>query len=112
MVSHLNRMLYIYNDGALLIFVTCPLSHMHGYVFYVHSAPALRVGVCHCWNFHLPTGIVDSSGIEFFYTKQKPLFEAGGISIAIPIVPLMLIPPKNEFFRHSATCLPSCTNKV
>ena len=75
--------------------------------YYVH--------ICAAAAFHVdavPAGIVDSSGIEFFYTKQKPLFEAGGISIAIPIVPLMLIPPRVEFFRHSATCLPSCTDKV
>ena len=85
---------------------------MHGYVFYVHSAAAFHVGMFLMLFCILPTGIVDSSGIEFFYTKQKPLFEAGGISIAIPIVPLMLIPPKNKFFRHTATCLPSCTNKV
>lgn len=57
-------------------------------------------------------GIVDSSGIEFFYTKQKPRYEAGGISVALPIIPLMIIPPKMDIFRHSATCLPSCTDQV
>ena len=77
-------------------------------IMFICAAAAFHVDAV----LHLPAGIVDSSGIEFFYTKQKPLFEAGGISVAIPIVPLMLIPPRAEFFRHSATCLPSCTDKV
>ena len=58
------------------------------------------------------SGIVDSSGIEFFYTKQKPLYEAGALSIAQPIIPVMIIPPRDEFFWHTATCLSSCTDKV
>ena len=87
---------------------------MHAWLcIYFHSSTAFHVHGCvPIAVLHLPVEIVDSSGIEFFYTKQKPLFEAGGISIAIPIVPLMLIPPKDKLFRHSATCLPSCTDKV
>ena len=55
---------------------------------------------------------MDSSGIQFFYTKQKPVHEAGGISVAQPIIPLMIIPPNADRFMHSATCLPSCTDQV
>ena len=57
-------------------------------------------------------GIVDSSGMEFFYTRQKPRHLAGTLSVSVGVVPVMIIPPNAEKFSYTTTCSSSCTNRV
>ena len=59
-----------------------------------------------------PGGIVDSSGMEFFYTRQKPKHLAGTIGMSLGTSPVMVIPPNSENFTYTTTCSSSCTNKV
>lgn len=56
--------------------------------------------------------IVDSSGMELFYSTTRPVHLAGSLSISVPIIPLMIIPPGANRFSYTATCIPSCTEKV
>ena len=59
-----------------------------------------------------PGGIVDSSGMEFFYTHQKPRHLAGTLSVSVGVVPVLIVPPKAEKFSYTTTCSSSCTDKV
>ena len=60
-----------------------------------------------------PTGgITDNSGMEFFYTKQKPKHLAGTLTVSFGAIPALIIPPNAEDFTVRTTCASSCTNAV
>ena len=59
-----------------------------------------------------PGGIVDSSGMEFFYTKQKPKHLAGTLTVSIGVIPTLIIPPNADDFTVRTTCASSCTDQV
>jgi hypothetical protein len=61
---------------------------------------------------HLPTGIVDSSGIEFFYTSTRRQHNAAILIVGHHITPSMMIPPRAEEFIVAAECSSQCTSMV
>ena len=68
-------------------------------------------GCCNLISYSL-SDLVDSSGMEFFYTKMAPTHEAGGISISFPVGPLLVVPPRVERFDYTVFCLGSCMERV
>jgi hypothetical protein len=63
--------------------------------------------------YHIITGVVDSSGIQFFYTSEPPQFEAGILNLGHLIFNnLMVIPPRTERYDIIGKCTPECTSQV
>ena len=58
------------------------------------------------------SGIVDNSGMEFFYTLQKPTHLAGTVTVSIGVLPVLIIPPNADDFTVRTTCASSCTDQV
>jgi len=58
------------------------------------------------------TGIVDSSGIRFFYTDQSPEQNAAFLPIGHDVVGHMIIPPHVERYTVNGYCSQRCTNAV
>lgn len=61
---------------------------------------------------HLHSGVVDSSGMRYFYTTEEPEILAGAISFGHNVVPYMFVPPKSRNFTITGICSPDCTNSV
>ena len=57
-------------------------------------------------------GVVDSSGMRFFYTTEAPQQLASALSLGHHVVPSMLIPPGQKNFTISAVCSADCTSGV
>ena len=66
----------------------------------------------HYDNQQLVSGVVDSSGMEFFYTTQEPVHRAGVLSMGSAVNPIMLIPPQQEELIISGFCSASCLDRV
>eukprot|EP00731_Ephydatia_muelleri_P012124 Em0006g1018a len=62
----------------------------------------------HYDNPELHSGIIDSTGFEFFYTETPPAHEAGILAVGHMITPLMVIPPNAKSFSIFALCGASC----
>ena len=58
------------------------------------------------------TGVVDSSGMRFFYTRNKPTYEAGSFAVGASVSPLSIIPPNQESFIIYGLCSMKCTDEV
>ena len=59
-----------------------------------------------------PNGIVDSSGMEFFYTQQKPTYLAGTVTVSVGAIPILAIPPLADDFTVKTTCGSDCTKAL
>ena len=57
-------------------------------------------------------GVVDSSGLEFFYTNTKATHEAGLLPIGHRVSPIMLIPPNTTEYEIVGFCSGECTKQV
>ena len=57
-------------------------------------------------------GIVDSSGLRFFYTTEEPEQRAGIIMMGHDVTRHMLIPPRTQNFTITGICSIDCTNTV
>lgn len=57
-------------------------------------------------------GLTDSSGLQFFYSKQPPSHMAGGLSFGYPITPDLVIPPGAVNFTIPAICSAACLERV
>ena len=65
--------------------------------------------------FHLCSlfaGILDSSGIEFFYTSTPRQHDAGILNVGHVVTFSMIIPPNAADFSIFGLCPASCTNQV
>ena len=65
--------------------------------------------------FHLCSlfvGILDSSGIEFFYTSTPRQHDAGILNVGHVVNYLMIIPPNAADFSILGLCSANCTNQV
>ena len=65
--------------------------------------------------FHVYTlyiGVLDSSGIEFFYTSTPRQHDAGILNIGHAVTFSMIIPPNAADFTIFGLCPASCTNQV
>ena len=58
------------------------------------------------------SGVLDNSGLRFFYTSEAPEHNAGIMFLGHLVIPIMLIPPKTERYTVSAICTADCTNQV
>ena len=66
----------------------------------------------HYDNQELIEGVVDSSGIEFYYTKNYRKYEAFTLTIGSAFDYRMFIPPKQQNFHISGHCLMDCFENV
>ena len=66
----------------------------------------------HYDNQQLVSGIVDSSGMEFFYTTEEPVNRAGVLAIGSSVNPIMMVPPKLDQLIINAFCSASCLDRV
>ena len=57
-------------------------------------------------------GIVDSSGVRYFYTDQPPEHEAGILPVGYNVVGHMIIPPNVERYTVVGYCSANCLNTV
>ena len=57
-------------------------------------------------------GVVDSSGMEFFYTSNPPRHRAGILTLGHSVRKSMVIPPNAENFTIASVCTGSCTQSV
>ena len=63
----------------------------------------------HYDNPNLDAGMVDNSGLEFFYVSEEPENRAAFLSISSSN---LVIPPKADNFVVNALCPSECTKKV
>lgn len=59
----------------------------------------------------LPSGVVDSSGVRFFYTDQLRQHDAGTIVFGHNVSPLHIIPPVQRW-HSKGYCDSTCTSQV
>ena len=64
------------------------------------------------YNTVTSTGVVDSSGVEFFYTSQPRRHEAGILTLGHAVNRFMVVPPRADRFDIIGKCAPDCTSQV
>jgi len=74
--------------------------------------PEFVVLEMHYDNPQLVSGVVDSSGMEFFYINSPPQHRAGFIAVGHGVRRSMIIPPNAENYTISSVCSGSCTQAV
>ena len=57
-------------------------------------------------------GVMDSSGIEFFYTSEPREHEAGILNLGYNVNGFMIIPPNTPRYDIIGYCDPQCTSRV
>ena len=57
-------------------------------------------------------GVVDSSGLEFFYTNTRAMHEAGLLTVGHGVRPSMVIPPNADNYEVVGFCSGQCTEEV
>ena len=62
--------------------------------------------------FDVYTGIMDSSGMRFYYTDQPPQQNAGIITLGQPFFGHMIVPPNVPEYTVTAHCIGRCTDTV
>ena len=58
------------------------------------------------------TGVMDNSGIEFFYTSTPRQHDAGIMSVGHGVVREMIIPPNTASYYIAGECSVECTSRV
>ena len=58
------------------------------------------------------TGVIDNSGIEFFYTSTPRQHDAGILTVGHAVVRFMVIPPNTESYSVVGECSEDCTRTV
>ena len=66
----------------------------------------------HYNNEELDGGIVDSSGLQFFYTTTEPKHRAGVLYMGVAVSPVMVVPPGQDRFIVTGECSPDCLDRV
>ena len=67
----------------------------------------IAVAVSNC-----ATGVVDSSGIRFYYTDQAQAQNVGDLGFGHSVNGHMIIPPRVERYTVTGYCSQKCTNAV
>ncbi len=57
-------------------------------------------------------GVLDSSGLEFFYSSNPPAVEAGILALGHLVTSNMVIPPKADNYVIESVCPAACTQNV
>ncbi len=73
--------------------------------------PSYVVLEIHYDNPNLDSGVIDSSGMEFFYSDTKPVHRAGIMILGHVVSPTMIIPPKVNDFVVEGLCASDCTQE-
>ena len=58
------------------------------------------------------TGVIDNSGMRFFYTNTPRQHDAGILGLGNNLPGVMAIPPKATNFTIAGLCTSKCTNEV
>ena len=58
------------------------------------------------------TGVIDNSGIEFFYTSTPRQHDAGILIVGHSVDREMIIPPNTASYYIVAECSDGCTKRV
>ena len=66
----------------------------------------------HYDNPQMVEGVIDNSGLRFFYTEEEPPLRAGVLTLGHSSRSSMIIPPHAERFTVNGYCSSSCTQKV
>lgn len=66
---------------------------------------SLAQGSC----YFLNSGVIDNSGMRFYYTTERPAQEAGAISLGHAVVGSMIVPPGARNFTITGICPSDCT---
>ena len=56
------------------------------------------------------TGVVDSSGMRYYYTTEEPEHLTGSLTIGHNVDPDMLIPPRARNYTVTSICPMDCTS--
>ena len=65
------------------------------------------------YTINCPTlGVMDSSGVEFFYTSEPREHEAGILNLGYGVNRFMVIPPNTPRYDVIGYCDPQCTSTV
>ena len=62
--------------------------------------------------FFFNTGVVDSSGMRFYYSSIPREHDAGILTVGHHITPFMIIPPGAPKYTIGAVCPANCTESV
>ncbi|XP_070582215.1 dopamine beta-hydroxylase-like [Ptychodera flava] len=73
--------------------------------------PKFVVLEVHYNNLEQKAGIIDHSGIRFYYTPTLRPQDAGIMELGLIYTPKMAIPPQNAGFLLNGFCTPECTNE-
>ena len=57
-------------------------------------------------------GMIDSSGLRFYYTKQLREYDAGVLQVGAFIDNTLMIPPKETNWEINGFCSEECTREV
>ena len=98
-------------NGSLSIFGLCNLYCL------LRKTTFLSVmhGNCTLWTeskYLTFTGVIDNSGIEFFYTSTRRQHEAGILTVGHAVRSSMIIPPNTESYYIVGECSADCTRTV
>ena len=66
----------------------------------------------HYNNEDFVSGIVDSSGLQFFYTTEEPEQRAGVLYVGMRVSPVLIIPPGQDRFVVAGECSFECLDQV
>ena len=66
----------------------------------------------HYNNEMLVGGIVDSSGLQFFYTTEEPEHRAGVLFMGVAVSPVLVVPPGQDQFAVTGECSFDCLDRV
>lgn len=65
-----------------------------------------------CCNASMHVGVVDNSGLRFYYSTTPRQYNAGLLEIGHNIHPTMIIPPGAEQYTILGFCYTACTDQV
>ena len=81
---------------------------MHAYIAIIMYSVVIII----CNHILNKTGVLDSSGLEYFYSNTKPVHEAGLLTIGHNVRPSMVIPPSTDNYLIEGLCSGQCTKQV
>ena len=61
---------------------------------------------------HVHAGVVDNSGLRFYYTFEEPENRAGIIFAGHEVVEFMIVPPQAPSYSIAGICSSTCTSAV
>ena len=57
-------------------------------------------------------GMIDSSGLRFYYTKQLRKYDAGVLQVGSVVGYTLMIPPRETNWKINGFCSEECTSEV